>query len=164
MRPPKRKRTRLALRWTGIVILAMWGVSYWRAYGFIWNPPGNTSGADRLMADYGRLYILQNIGGPGRTGFHVARAYKPAFPNELAFAGQIDTPMQGMPWRIVVPPIVFLLGGTFLIGCSFHMPRLKRMPKWYPSGCCQKCGYDLTGVDNQCPECGHFIGAPVDDD
>ncbi|MCA9281287.1 MAG: hypothetical protein H6812_02030 [Phycisphaeraceae bacterium] len=161
MRPPKRRRTRLILRRAGIVILTMWGLSYWRAYGFIWNPPGNTSGADRLMADYGRLYILQNIGGPGGTGFHVAAPNKPGFLDQLPFAGRLETPMQGQPWRITVPPVVCVLTGLVLLGCSFHTPRYKRMPKWFPAGCCQSCGYDLTGIEDRCPECGHIKGEPV---
>ncbi len=157
----KSRRRRLICRWLGVVILVAWGMSYVRSFGFILNPPGDPSGADRLMADYGRLYIQQNIGGSARTGFHVSVANPPGFLDKLPYMGRLETPLRGEPWRVTVPPALTVIVGSCLIGCSFHMPRYKRRPKWFPAGCCQKCGYDITGIDDRCPECGHTIGEPV---
>jgi hypothetical protein len=51
---------------------------------------------------------------------------------------------------------MLLLGsGVFLVNC--YVLR-RRLPKLYPSGLCQQCGYDLTGnVSGICPECGSPI-------
>lgn len=50
--------------------------------------------------------------------------------------------------------ILFVL--TLPVSLITGLPFLALGPRRYPAGCCQKCGYDLTGNESgRCPECAH---------
>lgn len=40
------------------------------------------------------------------------------------------------------------------VGCSLTVPSLVRMRRMRIGQFCSGCGYDLTGIDGVCPECG----------
>jgi hypothetical protein len=69
----------------------------------------------------------------------------------------LSSPSWHGPAAIVLMPAVPLLLAT--AGVYRHWSR--PVGPTYPAGCCQKCGYDLTGnVSGTCPECGTEIGQP----
>lgn len=49
---------------------------------------------------------------------------------------------------------------TVLVCSVFALPVGLLLLQWlipslrYPEGTCRRCGYDLTGIDGVCPECG----------
>lgn len=54
--------------------------------------------------------------------------------------------------------IYFLPG--FLVGWLAAFIARQTGPKPIPPGCCQKCGYNLTGnISGRCPECGFPTGS-----
>lgn len=54
------------------------------------------------------------------------------------------------PVRLAGILFVMTLPMSFIVG----LPFLLLGPRRYPAGCCQKCGYDLTGNESgRCPEC-----------
>lgn len=65
---------------------------------------------------------------------------------------------QVLPSEADLPPchMMLLIGlsGTWTV-IEFVMARRAKQRSWALSGCCGRCGYDLTGnVSGRCPECG----------
>lgn len=77
----------------------------------------------------------------------------------------VDDKLQGDPddysfirvvFGVLIPVLVGMLVGIFVyhVIASYH--------RWFPSGHCQECSYDLTGNESGvCPECGTQIRAGV---
>ncbi len=55
------------------------------------------------------------------------------------------------PFTIITPGLLPGAIGLSLIGISFW--------RRYPKGHCARCGYDLTGIADKCPECGAAVKA-----
>ncbi|MCC7387317.1 MAG: hypothetical protein IT431_00970 [Phycisphaerales bacterium] len=127
------------LAWAALALsLAAWGASYSRS-GWVTAPGGYG-----VLLDDGAVYLS-----PGRTlvawrdlGAGVQRG-----PSSRVFSRN----------DVVVPLwLTFMLAAVALWAAwRFGFERRQRAL----AGCCVGCGYDLTGIDGVCPECGQ--GRPV---
>ncbi len=65
--------------------------------------------------------------------------------------------------RRLVRDLLVLGGLLFTVGLAFVVVGIRFMrPSPMPKGRCLKCGYDLTGVDARCPECGSLRPLDLD--
>jgi hypothetical protein len=84
----------------------------------------------------------------------VVQPYEPGLAdwNNWA-AGRLSWPHAPAAWALFVPLYVPLLATAAI---ALHYRRLTRPPR---PGCCEDCGYDLTGnLSGRCPECGEPTG------
>ena len=161
----KRRRAKLICRWLGVVILVLWGMTFIKRVVFTWNciiatpsGGGRVTFYDSLECSRGLIVYRsdQHAAREMRSGVSLratathpldAKVFlfglRPAFSDELRF---------GPRW--IAPATIPLGLSAMLIGYSFW--------RRYPKGHCAKCGYDLSGITEQCPECGRMVraGAP----
>ncbi len=61
------------------------------------------------------------------------------------------------PFRFILP--LWMVTGSFAaMACYLYFLPLQRRRKRKKLGLCLKCGYDLRGSKDRCPECGEAIG------
>lgn len=82
------------------------------------------------------------------TGFHsigpVSIATRPLFPGFLLLVAAVCGVLAGLEW-------------------AMKIPRRLRANRRRRRGCCERCGYDLSGIDGaMCPECGTNPRQPTD--
>lgn len=160
------RRRRLICRWAGVVILVVWGLSFVRAVVVAVNHHTTTDYGGGMVAffdsvEFSRGLIVQQTGrteyGGFSSGLSISNPTKHTSRLRVYLLGErVDGPM-GFPFRTerIIPATVPLGLSAALIGFSYW--------RRYPKGHCPKCGYDLTGIADQCPECGHVKGEPVND-
>lgn len=68
----------------------------------------------------------------------------PPWPHRIIFPGPRTT------WVMPMWPLILVAGATF---AGTHLTARRRR-RWGRDGKCLACGYDLTGIDGVCPECG----------
>ena len=136
------------MKWTGLSLcftfIVSWGLSI---YGY-------------AGVDYGRLNIVLMCGGLRAIQF------KPPYEQPTAFQHW---------WRLescllLVPEVMSTGSVEFLLFVPFWIPLLAaaiptyilwRRDRRKPEGCCQQCGYDLTGNESGvCSECGTEVERP----
>lgn len=156
----KRRRTMLICRWLGAVLLVMWGMTFVVGLSTGWNSgTANqftfTPNLRLNRVDIARGLIHVQLGiktiraadtrllsGGSLGPWHSGRTY--------IFGDQQDATI----WAgkaFTIPATVPICSSAALIGFSL----LRRHPK----GHCPKCGYDLNGIADQCPECGRMVQA-----
>ena len=91
-----------------------------------------------------------SIGGPPAmvVSTHLAEFVSKPLLGSAPPSSLVPGPVQGR--------VMLAVGGVMLvIAVVTHLIAQGRFPKRFPAGCCQSCGYDLTGnVSGRCPECG----------
>ena len=136
------------MKWAGLALcftfIVSWGLSI---YGY-------------AGVDYGRLNIVLMCGGLRAIQF------KPPYEQPTAFQHW---------WRLescllLVPEVMSTGSVEFLLFVPFWIPLLAaaiptyilwRRDRRKPEGCCQQCGYDLTGNESGvCSECGTEVERP----
>lgn len=156
----RRRRTRLICRWAGVVILVVWGTSFFLGLSVGWNTvPANqftfTSGWRLSHADLSRglLHVQLNIRTirAGETKILTGDSLGRWHPWRTYIFGDQKDPTMWAGKAFTVPATVPLGLSAALIGVSFR--------RRHPKGHCPKCGYDLTGIADKCPECGRAVKA-----
>ena len=156
-------RRRLICQWLGVVILVLWGMSFVRGLSIGWNlDPASQSSRqwwdDRgsIMTMNGLVHITLEL--PRRDGLQV-KLLRPKWHRILHttrhyLVGRYSNSRLSNKRSLIIPTTIPLGLSAGLIGISFW----RRNPK----GHCPKCGYDLTGITDKCPECGRMVraGAP----
>ena len=134
------------LKWAGLVGCLLMGVLWYESLWLSVACKGDDWGAGFVE---GAVWVAHREG----TGFWRARAWEVLRAREGGLPPLErwwPRPVQfGASHYVFVPiwvPFLILAGLTVWVW-HFRAP--------YPSGCCQQCGYDLTGnVSGMCPECG----------
>ncbi len=153
------RKTLTILSLIGLLMsVAAWGVSYWGIKYFRWT---NASASQyslvsatmeviRLDEETLRGMMESDWPQPGVRiqGFNAWRTnWRPRCTLYRRFYGVVVLPF----W-----PLVMLFCSTLWLA---WMP-LHRRRKRKKLGLCLKCGYDLRGSKDRCPECGTSIGEP----
>ena len=151
MTMPKRSRFRRILKWTGLgvcmVILTMWITSVLRPtlfrtpFGGVAWYHGTVMFHESATSDYGYLEesrLPPNLAGPPKWHETIGLSGLPA---SLRVFGMLAIIMPlWLPFLVAAIPTAIL----------WHRDRRTVNP-----GCCQRCGYNLTGnVSGICSECG----------
>ncbi len=138
------RKTLTILSLSGLLLsLGLWGVSYVRIT-YAWNSVDAWHSYYLSAGSFG-LLVVEGDGGKGWhvegfRGFHTGWTPKIPFYVERNYA--------------VFIPIWFttLIFGTMFWLC--HPLQHRRFRKRKKLGLCIKCGYDLRGSKDRCPECG----------
>lgn len=152
----RRRRTRLIYRWAGVAILVVWASTFVRRVGYAWNCIAAThSGGGPVnfidTVEFAQGLIVYNpdlhVGGVHPCGFSFAPPNSYSSSLKVYLLGKMP-PSHGLTFgpKWIIPATVPLGLSAALIGLSYW-----RRP---PKGHCAKCGYDLTGIADKCPECG----------
>ncbi|MCA9281288.1 MAG: hypothetical protein KDA30_04550 [Phycisphaerales bacterium] len=156
----RRRRIKLICRWAGIVILVLWGMTLVRRLVIawectIWGGSGSMT-ADVVEFDSGLIVYHDNwdinVFDGWSCGVTVDDPYQQTSSASAYLLGQYDAqPGPATPYKrmLIIPAIAPLGLSAVLIGFSFWLR--------YPKGHCRKCGYDLSGITDQCPECGRAV-------
>jgi len=158
MTMPKRSRIQRILKWTGVVvcvvILTMWLTSALRPtlfrtpFGGVAWYHGAVMFLEGATNDYGYLEesrLPPNLAGPPK--WHETLGLS-ALPQSLRLFGKL---------MILMPLWLPFLGAAVPTAILWHRDRRTVEP-----GCCQRCGYNLTGnTSGICPECGEPCDAEV---
>ena len=150
----KRNRIRRVLKWAGLVaclaIVGLFALSIRYALTWAW--------VERDYVFMAGIVAIITAKNPSKQIGYSVREMTP-------FGGHVYTRLRYMRWwpsmqsqgsirRIDVPlwiPFILLAIPTYM---------LWRRDRRKPEGCCQNCGYDLTGNESGvCPECGIQIDA-----
>lgn len=153
------RRRRLICRWFGVVILGLWTSSFLGHVGIAWNPKTilGLRAVEFLEVSKGLLIFYRNLVVPWKPGLRVSGPPPVTLPisdyligrheyNPTLFGGSTT-----VEWFVIIPATIPLGSSAALIGFSFWLR--------HPKGHCPKCGYDLKGIADQCPECGRMVQA-----
>ncbi len=157
----RRRRIKLICRWAGVVTLVLWGMSFWRSLVFVWDTRPDPSlhlprwpQVKRVGAWKGILFFDDGCRTNREPGFHTSGYsddnFRPALRTFLIGEIRPATQTESL-FVIAIPATVPLTLSAALIGFSFW--------RRYPKGHCARCGYDLKGIADQCPECGRMVQA-----
>lgn len=64
----------------------------------------------------------------------------------------LGSPPQYVKTGVVLPLWVPVQASLFVLWLAWRVGLERRAAAL--AGCCAACGYDLTGIDGRCPECG----------
>ena len=90
-------------------------------------------------------------------GWHIASRVEA--PPDRVFATFLPLPWEHPDHEVRTP--IWTIGtcaGVGLLG-AWYLGRRDRL--WARAGQCGRCGYDLTGIDGPCPECGRAVTNPT---
>ena len=159
------RKTLTILSLIGLLLsVALWGTSYWKCprfdgRSFYWS---SCAGAFHLMWGESAEMISDDSGyhlddfeysefwPPGlgsRIGYYIPdleRAYNPDVAEESSIG------LLANYSYLVVPYWLTIASCAVILGLSWRPLRRKRKKL----GLCVKCGYDLRGSKERCPECG----------
>ena len=148
------RRMRASAKWTGIVccvvLATAWLATPWWTVGYSWR-------SRHVVSLRGGRFTWVNSKFVGSGAF----AHRERFPrldwdlamnlSSITASPYIYAPILYLPLWI---PLV-ATGAANLVWCHF----VRR----FPFGCCQRCGYNLTGLpEPRCPECGKPFEAKGD--
>ena len=147
------RKTLTILSLIGLLLsMGLWGVSYF-SISYEWTLDGVWT---RLELSAAKFYYMQwdlsdsdsTVGRWSIEGF----SFESGGPVPWMTFGPLGAWSVSMP--LWIPTILF--GSLF---CFWYALPLHRRRKRKKLGLCQKCGYDLRGSKDRCPECGHlFLG------
>ncbi|QKK09755.1 MAG: hypothetical protein HND58_17355 [Planctomycetota bacterium] len=145
----RRERVRRAVMWAAgavlVVSVAAWVASLW---AITWAPtsPGISVGLVR------GFFWLHNLGPFRGAGLHsVGWDWPPDWWFEDIGFFETRRFSTGLGWSLYVPIwMAAAVSGALLVGAYWNNRRHARSSV----GHCPTCGYDLTGIDGVCPECG----------
>ncbi len=140
------RKTLTILSLLGLLLsVGLWGASYYRA----------TLNTVRYTLDLRHGMILvahwQTGYGPRRTGV-ILRGYDGLSTGSIVPFVWVESTgvMAGIP--LWIPTVLF---ATIFLWSFLPLRRRRKRKKL---GLCLKCGYDLRGSEERCPECGEAIG------
>lgn len=155
-----RRRIRLICRWAGVVILVVWGSTFVRRLVIAWDctvlgGTGSTR-SDVIEFDSGLIVFHDDryIYGPVRwsCGIHLADPFDQTADAMVYMLGRYERRAGSTiftPRVLIIPATIPIALSAFLVWYGFR--------RLYSPGCCQNCGYDLTGIADKCPECGRAV-------
>jgi len=135
----------------GVVILVLVALTYVRRVTVVWDSrPGAWATVDYVEINSGILVVVKNWMLTWQKGVYFGTSSYRISPRRLLigeyWAGSIGV---GRSWYVVIPATLPVGLSAALIGLSFW--------RRHPKGHCPKCGYDLSGITDQCPECGRAV-------
>ena len=121
-----------------LLSVGLWGVSY-DNYGY-------TNGVEWWVLSYGRLINFELLHDPPE-GF--LRGFSSLSSQPLPVIGHHESGSLWFSLPLWIPTLLFAAYPAYRL-LPFHRRRKRKK-----LGLCVKCGYDLRGSKERCPECGN---------